>query len=410
MRSARSVRLLGPTVFEGAVPVSVAFSPKRSHDIAAVAGGRLLFFDLRSERVILDEARCAIDVLDDGSSYSYGEEEEEEEDADAEVEVGEEASDADDDEINAVSYSPDGAFVATADDGGEINVFERRRGGSDWARRACIVGHDNIASAAAWCPAAPRRAVAGGLSPLPPLPLLLSGAFDMTVALWQLRRPSADPAVPPPRSCVRRCAIEGGDEGEDGGQLLNPPFVHAVAWSESGDAFAVGGGDGDVRLFWRRAADGGALAGVGDGGGDGGSGSDGDGGSGSGSGSGSDEEEEQWALEVGGDDWGCGDPLRLTGGHSAAVNVVHWAQRTDGDSGDGDGDDRAAQLLLSAGEDRSAVLWRVPSRAGDLASGAPRVMARIALPRKPNCAVAIGSDVVVVGDTSKELHVFRLKH
>jgi hypothetical protein len=111
-----------------------------------------------------------------------------------------------------------------------------------------------------------------------------------------------------------------------------------------------------------------------------------------------------------GNDWGCGDPLRLTGGHSAAVNVVHWAQRTDGDSGDGDGDDRAAQLLLSAGEDRSAVLWRVPSRAGDLASGAPRVMARIALPRKPNCAVAIGSDVVVVGDTSKELHVFRLKH
>jgi WD40 repeat protein len=191
MRSARSVRLLGPTVFEGAVPVSVAFSPKRSHDIAAVAGGRLLFFDLRSERVILDEARCAIDVLDDGSSYSYGEEEEEEEDADAEVEVGEEASDADDDEINAVSYSPDGAFVATADDGGEINVFERRRGGSDWARRACIVGHDNIASAAAWCPAAPRRAVAGGLSPLPPFHDEADGAraYDAAVAAQNLHRP-----------------------------------------------------------------------------------------------------------------------------------------------------------------------------------------------------------------------------
>jgi WD40 repeat protein len=391
MRAQRSVRMIGPRAFDGAAVVSAQFSPTIAHEIAATAGGRLFVFDLRTDRVIVNDAMCVLDVLEHSDA-------------------GDEDAEEDDDEINAVSFSADGAFIATADDGGEINVFERRAG---WARRACVVGHENIASSVAWCPAAAPHARVGDDR----LPLLLSGAFDMSIALWQLRRPRDEVAAPPLRSVVRRVAIEGGDEGEDGAQLLNPPFVHAVAWSASGDAFAVGGGDGDVRVFWRRGAGAESAAkGVG-----GGTSADA-----ASDGRGAapfdpddidvvDDEDEQWALEVGGGDWQCGDPLRLSGGHRAAVNVVHWAQSPDvawtaldvpAGAAAAASVDAPPQLLLSAGEDRAALLWRVPFSAADAASTAPRVVARIALARKPNCAVALGSSTVVVGDTSKELHVY----
>lgn len=193
LRSFRSVRAaqLPP---EGAEEVSgVSLSSARPHLLLAAGGRNVYGFDLRSEKVILKEVSSSAECSRD--------------------------------DINQVLIDPDGHLCAVAEDTGAVHLLDL----NTWRVDKTLfgkAGHENICSSVAWKPGRSWCLVSGGL--------------DAAVVFWQ-------------RSGRGRKVQMKPDVGEEsatatGPQLLNPPFVHSLAYLPD-ESLAAGLGDGTVALL-----------------------------------------------------------------------------------------------------------------------------------------------------------------
>jgi len=175
---------------------AVALSARDEHLLLAASGCDLVGFDLRSERVLLQEPAQRV--------------------------VGLAAE-----EINQVVVEPSGATAAVAEDGGAVHLVDLHT----WQRERSFAGkhgHRSICSSVAFRPGRTWGLASGGL--------------DATVCLWQ--RTGKGRQV--------QLNVDTGDEsgaGAAGPQLCNPPWVHSVAYMEGGEALAAALGDGSLALL-----------------------------------------------------------------------------------------------------------------------------------------------------------------
>ncbi|CAK9020235.1 WD repeat-containing protein 53, partial [Durusdinium trenchii] len=154
---------------------AVAISPTRLELLLAAVGGKVLGFDLRSEKVLLQEPSGERDLARD--------------------------------EINQISIDHAGHLCAVAEDAGPVHLLDLNTWRVD-KTLAGKAGHDNICSCVAWKPGRDWTLASGGL--------------DAAVVFWQ-------------RSGRGRKVLMQQDLGEEsatatGPQLLNPPFVHSLAY------------------------------------------------------------------------------------------------------------------------------------------------------------------------------------
>ncbi|CAE7724426.1 WDR53 [Symbiodinium sp. KB8] len=188
--SRRSVRA---AILPGEVS-SVAISSAREHLLLAAVGPAVYGFDLRSEKVILQAADKVTPLAKD--------------------------------DINQVAVDASGHLAAVAEDSGAVHLLDL----NTWRVDKILGGkngHENICSAVAWKPGREWTLASGGL--------------DAAVVIWQ-------------RSGRGRKVQMQPDAGEEsatstgGPQLLNPPFVHSIAYAPDGETLAAGLGDGTVVL------------------------------------------------------------------------------------------------------------------------------------------------------------------
>ena len=123
------------------------------------------------------------------------------------------------DEIGQLALSRSGLHLASADDEGDVQVFDLQTG------TACALagGHDSLCSTVAFNPACDWE--------------LSSGGLDVQVVRWDFRRvlPVATWSFAPPAELASS-------------QLCNPRHVHFVSYSPCGRALAVALGDGEVEI------------------------------------------------------------------------------------------------------------------------------------------------------------------
>eukprot|EP00913_Durusdinium_trenchii_P011222 g10539.t1 len=132
------------------------------------------------------------------------------------------------DEINQISIDHAGHLCAVAEDAGPVHLLDLNTWRVD-KTLAGKAGHDNICSCVAWKPGRDWTLASGGL--------------DAAVVFWQ-------------RSGRGRKVLMQQDLGEEsatatGPQLLNPPFVHSLAYLPD-ETLAAGLGDGTVALLEER--------------------------------------------------------------------------------------------------------------------------------------------------------------
>jgi WD40 repeat protein len=123
------------------------------------------------------------------------------------------------DEINDISVSNSGQFAACCDDSGEIKIYDLRQ---RRLYRTLRRSHTNICSSAQFHPQQESKLVSGGL--------------DTYLILWDFSRAKALDRVPLMEAYKDR-------------QFLNPPLVHSVSFSHSGNVVAAALGDGSIGLF-----------------------------------------------------------------------------------------------------------------------------------------------------------------
>ena len=124
------------------------------------------------------------------------------------------------DEINDITVSNSGQFAASCDDSGEIKIYDLRQ---RRLYRTLRRSHTNICSSAQFHPQRESQLVSGGL--------------DAYLILWDFSRAKA----------LDRILLM---EASSGGQLVNPPLVHSVSFSQSGNAIAAALGNGSIGLFY----------------------------------------------------------------------------------------------------------------------------------------------------------------
>lgn len=182
--------------FLGSDVVGVTFHPSEEHLLIAATETDVLGFDLRSERVLLQEpAQKAMGIAND--------------------------------EINQIVVDSSGSFVAIAEDSGEVHLLNL----STWKRERTLAGkcgHSNICSSVT-----ARPGKEWGLA---------SGGLDCMVTFW--KRTGKGKAVPINPDVTDDSATSSG-----GCQLLNPPFVHSVSYSLDGKSLAAGLGDSTVAVL-----------------------------------------------------------------------------------------------------------------------------------------------------------------
>ncbi|CAE7039569.1 WDR53 [Symbiodinium natans] len=175
---------------------SVAISAAREHMLLAAVGRTVYGFDLRSEKVVLQAADKTLPELAK-------------------------------DDINQVAIDAGGHLAAVAEDSGAVHLVDL----NTWRVDKTLAGkngHVNICSSVAWKPGREWTLASGGL--------------DAAVVLWQ--RSGRGRKVQMQTDAEEESATSAG-----GAQLLNPPFVHSIAYSPDGETLAAGLGDGTVALL-----------------------------------------------------------------------------------------------------------------------------------------------------------------
>ncbi|CAL5221404.1 g3589 [Coccomyxa viridis] len=131
------------------------------------------------------------------------------------------------DEVNSISVSPNGRFLAAADDAGDVKIIDA----STWQLFKSMRGaHDNICSSGVFRPHHPWE--------------LLTGSLDASVKRWNFSQGRS----------VRHWRMEPTEE-HNSSQAFNPPLVHSVAvacahWARQlGRLVAVARGDGLVAVY-----------------------------------------------------------------------------------------------------------------------------------------------------------------
>ncbi|XP_038050231.1 WD repeat-containing protein 53-like [Patiria miniata] len=132
-------------------------------------------------------------------------------------------------DINQLAIDPKDGFLAACDDDGIIKVVDLRN------RKLfrTLKGHSAICSSVRFHPTVPREIASGGL--------------DCLVHTWETTRGS-------PRASVnmKEVVIAGEDEHTPSPYLINPPFVHSVDFTRSGELLACGLENARVQLLDRR--------------------------------------------------------------------------------------------------------------------------------------------------------------
>ena len=192
---------------------SVAFHPTRTNELYAACGTHVVVMDVENELRVLRVHVVA------------------------------------EDEINAVAIHPKGTFFAVADDTGRASVCEcgtADEGGASVPakpRKVIRSAHDGICSAIAF--AGSRR----------PWDIVTAG-YDCTARLHDFStgkvKAEADMRTTSPSSST--------GAPEEGREMCNPPFVHAVAVLDPpGNSVVVCRGDGRIALWSYGAGGGGAM-------------------------------------------------------------------------------------------------------------------------------------------------------
>jgi len=130
-------------------------------------------------------------------------------------------------EINQLAVDGTGELVAVAEDSGEVQLLSL----ATWTRERTFGGkrgHDNICSSVASRPGRTWGVASGGM--------------DAAVVLWSRGGKGRVVRMQPD-------VDDGSATSTGGAQLLNPPFVHSVAYSRDGRTLAAGLGDGTVALL-----------------------------------------------------------------------------------------------------------------------------------------------------------------
>ena len=262
------------------------------------------------------------------------------------------------DDVAGVAFAADSSTLAIVDDMGAATVASVSPTGGLRVDAALRNAHTSLASAAAWRPGSARHLVTAGL--------------DCTIALWDVTA----------RRCTARWRAGAGVEGQaEVTQVVNPPFVHALAVSPVGTAgvtsrlVAAACGDCAVLLLDARSGSG---------------------------------RRGSW-------DAGPPDPLaRLTpaaGGHTSACTALAFVQGTDATPA-------APRILASGGDDGRVLLWAwraAVARASppsawrdtltDTPADAPALVADIAHGHKVQALAAGREGVVAVCDVGVEVTV-----
>lgn len=191
LRSERGVRagIVGQEV------VSVSFVPTKDHLVLCATTADVLCYDLRGTQVLLRDIAHRPELT---------------------VE-----------EINQVAVGSTGKQAAVADDSGAVHLLDLE--GFRLERTlAGKTGHSNICSSVAW-----RPGTGWGLA---------SGGLDATVVLW--KRTGKGHQIQ-----MRFDECEESATNASSTQVLNPPYVHSVAYSHDGRNLAAGLGDGTIGLL-----------------------------------------------------------------------------------------------------------------------------------------------------------------
>jgi WD40 repeat protein len=182
---------------------SVAFHPTKTNVIFASAGNAIASFDLSVPGVILRKPIAANKA-------------------------------ATKDEINAILLDPRGYSLVTADDAGELRVFNAStlKVVEDKHRKMVLGTHENIVSCLSLQPGANQEFK------------FASGALDATVKIWSARKRKRLQ-----RLQIQAAAAEEDGAGTSGAQMLNPPLVHSLTYSRDGGRLACGCGDGGIVIY-----------------------------------------------------------------------------------------------------------------------------------------------------------------
>lgn len=127
------------------------------------------------------------------------------------------------DEINEISLNEKETFLAAADDSDNIKVINL----TDSTVFKTLRKHTNICSAVRFRPHWPRE--------------LLSGGYDSKLIQWDVSKSRA--------YCIMDMREMGCIPDELDCYLVNPPFVHSIAVSTTGNTVAVGTENALVHLF-----------------------------------------------------------------------------------------------------------------------------------------------------------------
>ncbi|KAI9592933.1 WD40-repeat-containing domain protein [Syncephalis fuscata] len=189
--------MTGIRAFDAEV-TSVCFSPTDAHIIYAASGNKVHTFDLRNASMVITESKNILDFSKD--------------------------------EINQIVIDQKGRFMATADDNGDVRVFDIQ---SQRPYKQMRSVHKNICLGVTFRPKAPYEVISAGL--------------DNQVIVWDITRGSPSTVFDMNTELSASNEVE---ENKSTTQLVNPPLAHTVATSMDGQLLAAGVGTGDV-LVWQ---------------------------------------------------------------------------------------------------------------------------------------------------------------
>lgn len=185
-KTAKSVRCFA--AFEGEAVASVAFGSQSSEIVFAAAGNKVFSFDLRKPDIIYKTFEA---------EYAHNQ-----------------------DEVNSLAISPNGRFLATSDDSGDVKIIDLQSNTLFKSLRK----HSNICSTV--CFRGERRPWE-----------VLSGGLDSLLVHWDFSR-----GRPIHHHDLVGLAMNSP-------QVVNPPFVHSIDVSADANVALAALGDNSVLIY-----------------------------------------------------------------------------------------------------------------------------------------------------------------